>query len=58
MYKNYDRLKEGLKAKAVVIYFEVFIMGIEQGVFDHSNAMLTLKPILHHPNSHLFSFMI
>jgi hypothetical protein len=42
----------------VIIYFEVFIMGIEQGVFDHSNAMLTLKPILHNPNSNLFSFMI
>ncbi len=40
------------------MYYEVFIMGIEQGVFDHLNAMVTLKPILHNPNSTLFSFMI
>lgn len=58
MEKNYDKLKEVLKGRAVTVYYEVFIMGIEQGVFDHSNAMITLKPILYNPNSSLFSFMI
>jgi hypothetical protein len=33
-------------------------MGIEQNVFDHQDAMLSLKPILHNPDSNLFSFMI
>ena len=33
-------------------------MGIEQNVFDHEDALLTLKPILSNPNSNLFAFMI
>lgn len=33
-------------------------MGIESDIFSDENAMLTLKPILHNPNSSLFSFMI
>ncbi len=33
-------------------------MGIQTDIFTEENAMLTLKPILHSPNSSLFPFMI
>ena len=41
-----------------MIYFEVFIMGLETGIFSNGHALLTLSPILDHPQSPLYPLMI
>lgn len=38
MQKHYKNLKKNLKQRVVNVYFELFIVGIEQGIFGTAES--------------------
>ena len=56
--KNYDKLRDSLKNESIKLFFEIYVMGIELGVFHQNNSMAPLIGILKKPESSLYLCMI
>jgi hypothetical protein len=56
--KHYQQLRASLQKEALTLYYDIYLMGIELGVFDQRDALLPLRRVLDQPQSNLCLSMI